>query len=47
VLLQKGGDVTIIDPKTKARVKHRFLADSLQGQPQARGARLQLQLINR
>jgi hypothetical protein len=28
-------------------VKHRFLADSLQGMPQVRDARLQLQLISR
>lgn len=47
VVLQKGGNVTIIDPQSKRRVKHRFLADSLQGLPQVRNARLQWQLINR
>ena len=47
VILQKGDNVTIIDPQTKRRVKHRFLADSLQGLPQTRDARLQLQLISR
>jgi transglutaminase-like putative cysteine protease len=47
VVLQKGDNVTIIHPETKRRVKHRFLADSLQGFPQARDARLQLQLISR
>lgn len=47
VVLQKGDNVTIIDPQTKRRVKHRFLADSLQGLPQTRDARLQLRLISR
>ena len=47
VVLQKGDNVTIIDPQSKRRVKHRFLADSLQGMPQVRDARLQLQLISR
>jgi transglutaminase-like putative cysteine protease len=47
VILQKGDNVTIIDPQTKRRVKHRFLADSLQGFPQTRDAQLQLQLISR
>ena len=47
VILQKGDNVTIIDPRTKRRVKHRFLADTLQGLTQTRGARLQLQLIGR
>lgn len=46
VVLQKGDNVTIIDPQSKRRVKHRFLADSLQGLPQVRDARLQLQLIS-
>jgi hypothetical protein len=31
----------------RRHVKHRFLADSLQGMPQTPGARLQLQLISR
>lgn len=47
VVLQKGDDVTVIDPQSKRRVKHRFLGDSLQGLPQGRDARLQLQLISR
>ena len=47
VILQKGDNATIIDPQTRRRVKHRFLADSLQGLPQARDARLELQLISR
>jgi hypothetical protein len=47
VVLQKGDNVTIIDPQSKRRVKHRFLGDSLQGLPQGRDARLQLQLISR
>jgi transglutaminase-like putative cysteine protease len=47
MILQKGDNVTIVDPQTKRRVKHRFLGDSLQGLPQARDARLQLQLISR
>lgn len=47
VVLQKGDNVTIVDPQTKRQVKHRFLADSLQGVPQTRDARLQLQLISR
>ena len=44
MILQKGDNVTIIDPKTKRRTKGRFLAETAVGLPQSSAAKLSLQV---
>jgi hypothetical protein len=46
MILQKGDNVTIIDPVTKRRTKGRFLSDSVVGPPQSAAARLSYQVIS-
>lgn len=45
VILQKGDKTVVPDPKSKRKIKDRFLADTVVGLPQIHGARLQLELI--
>lgn len=45
LILQKGDNVTIINPTTKRRTKGRFLGETVTGLPQTRGAQLQFQPI--
>ena len=42
MILQKGDNVTIIDPVTKRRTKGRFLSDTVVGPPQSAAAKLLL-----
>jgi hypothetical protein len=46
MILQKGDNVSIVDPKTKRRTKDRFLADTVVGVPQPIGATIQFQPIS-
>lgn len=46
MILQKGDNVTIIDPKTKRRTKGRFLSETAVGLPQSSAAKLSLQVIS-
>jgi hypothetical protein len=46
LILQKGDNVTVIDPATKKRVKGRFLAETATGVPGARGATLTFKPIS-
>ena len=46
MILQKGDNVTIIDPKTKRRTKGRFLSETAVGLPQSTAAKLSLQVIS-
>lgn len=46
LILQKGDNVSVIDPNSKRRVKGRFLGESVFGTPHSRGASLHLELIS-
>jgi hypothetical protein len=46
MILQKGDNVSIIDPTTKKKTKSRFLAETAGGTPQSRGATMQFQPIS-
>ena len=46
MILQKGDNVNIVDPKTKRWKKGRFLADTASGMPQSRAAQLDFQPIS-
>jgi hypothetical protein len=45
LVLQKGDSISVSDPRSRKRVKQRFLEDTVTGMPQGRGARLNLQLV--
>ena len=46
MILQKGDNVSIVDPKTKRRTKGRFLAETVIGLPQSGAATIQFQPIS-
>ena len=46
IILQKGDNVSIIDPNTKQLAKGRILAETITGLPQSRSARLEFQPIS-
>lgn len=46
MILQKGDNVSVIDPNTKRRTKGRFLAETVTGTPLTKSARLQFQPIS-
>ena len=46
MILQKGDNVIIVDPKTKRRTKGRILADTVVGLPQSAGATIQFKPIS-
>ena len=46
IILQKGDNVSVIDPGTHRRVKERFLAEKATGTPQTPGVRVQFQPIS-
>ena len=46
LILQKGDNVSVVDPNTKRRAKGRFLAETVTGTSQTKSARLQFQPIS-
>jgi hypothetical protein len=46
IILQKGDNVSVVDPATHRRVKGRFLAEMVAGTPQTPGVRVHFQPIS-
>jgi transglutaminase-like putative cysteine protease len=46
IIMQKGDNISVTDPKTRRPAKKRFLEETATGLPQTPGARLEMRLIN-